>query len=124
MLRYLISAVLCLSLTSCFSGQACTTIFAFITVDLEDAAGNPVTTADIKVQLVRTGEMLESPQDFISLGTYIVLTDNQIDKISREKDTLEVTLTRGASSTEASFEVNKDACHIQKLSGPEKLILN
>ena len=118
------SLVLCFGLTGCFSGQACTAIFAFITVDLADAGGNPVTNAEIEVELLRTGEMLESPQDYISLGTYTVLTDNQLNKISREQDTLNVTLTRGASSAEARFDVNQDGCHIQKLSGPDKLVLN
>ncbi len=100
----------------------CTKEFVSISVNVEDTNGKP-----IKAQL--SSRLSKINQEFVvketaTKGTYIVLDDSFKDKLSVTGDELELIAVIGRTISRANFivAVDKDRCHVKKVSGPDKLV--
>lgn len=113
-------------------GRACTMLFAFVTVQVRDGAGQPVTDASVDVVRVATGRSIvcaggqtqgciEPTEFFPDPGTYAVFSDGLAVRESGED--FRVTVAQGARRAEAVLRIGSDGCHVEKRSGPDVLVL-
>jgi Na+/H+-dicarboxylate symporter len=107
------------------STGVCTAMFAIATATVVDAQSAPAPTAVITTTLLRTGETLTptTVMDFVT-GVYPILDDGAAPKLRIAGDSIRVRAVQGTASAEAiyRFEV-PGGCHIQKVSGPDTLVL-
>lgn len=101
---------------------ACTKEFVSISVNIEGTNGK-----HIKAEL--SSRLSKINQEFVvketaTKGTYIVLDDSFKDKLSVTGDELELIAVIGRTISRANFivAVDKDRCHVKKVSGPDKLV--
>jgi hypothetical protein len=107
------------------STEVCTAMFAVSTVTVVDAGSAPAAGATVTTTLVRTGETLTPTtlMDFVT-GVYPILDDGAIPRLRPSGDSIRVRAHQGAASAEAiyRFEI-PGGCHIEKISGPDTLVL-
>ena len=114
----------------CPTNQICTMIFASVGTTFVDKDGNNVAVKDFKVLNLRTNKAIES-QGVIgggdaSAGQAIVTDANKKD-LSTEGDELKVTAVtvNGNKPVSAVYKISGGCnCHVEKLSGPEKIVVN
>lgn len=106
---------------------ACTEEFRTATVFVADANAQPVTDATVRTYLVRTGEPVPvtSIIDLIP-GYYVILDDNATRLIPSGVEQFRVTASRGGGpATEAIYGFGApQGCHIEKVSGPDTLVVS
>ncbi len=104
---------------------ACTLEFRVASVAEVDAQDRPVTDATVTTRLVRTGAVVV-PTSFIDLlpGSYVILDDGAVSLI-QGREAFRVTVTRpGGASVEAVFLFEAPGgCHIEKVAGPDTLLV-
>jgi hypothetical protein len=103
---------------------ACTMEFRMVTVTVVDAAGRPVTGLDASTRNERTGEVLDpGDEPFLGeQGIYLVATDAHRARLSRGGDPLAFRASGRGLLAGGTFRVGADACHIQRLAGPDTLV--
>jgi hypothetical protein len=101
----------------------CTMEYRTISVEVVDDAGNPVGGLTPTVRNLRTGEVLPFDEGaFGGEGHYLVATDAHRERLSEEGDRLLFNAAGGGRVAEAEFVVAADPCHVQKVSGPERIV--
>lgn len=107
----------------------CTEQFAMVRVLFKDAQGKPVAVSGLKIINKRTKEELVPGQSDITgqPGYYTIADDGMKDKFSTGGDTVTVTASNPATKkpADAMFVISggKCACHINKVSGPEEVVV-
>ena len=106
----------------------CTENFAMVTFSFTNKDGVGVGIKNYSAVNQRTGDTIKT-SGIASLtliaGTYVVVDDNYVKKLSEEGDDIKVSGTFEATNQTktAILKVSggKCACHIEKISGPEKV---
>jgi hypothetical protein len=115
-------------LTACDqqSPTVCTTLFAVATVTVVDSLLAPATSATLTTTLLRTGETLTPTtiMDFTP-GVYPILDDGAIARLRTSGDSIRVQAVQSAAAAEAVYRVDvPGGCHVQRVGGPDTLILH
>lgn len=115
-------------LTACDqpSTGVCTMVFATATVTVVDSLSVAAPTATITTTLLRTGETLTPTtiMDFVT-GVYAILDDGAVPKLHTSGDSIRVRAVQGKASVESVYQFDvPGGCHIQKISGPDTLVLH
>lgn len=107
---------------------ACTENFAMVNFSFTNKDGVGIGIKNYSAVNQRTGDTIKaSGLASLSLtpGTYVVVDDNYVKKLSEEGDEIKVSGTLEATNQTktAILKVSggKCACHIEKISGPEKI---
>lgn len=103
---------------------ACTEEFRTYVIVVVNAAGTPVTNLTPSVTLVRTGQAI-TPRASPVGGTYPVLSDAELPLIQSSGDMVRFEVASGQESGTAdiTFAATPCRCHIEKVSGPDTLVL-
>jgi hypothetical protein len=105
----------------------CTAEFRTITVTVIDTAGSPSPNVTLTSVLKRTGETL-GPTSLILTppGIYILVDDGAREKIRNAGDSVRVTAVNGTGPTTAAmyFIDVPGGCHVNKVAGPDTLIVH
>ncbi len=109
-------------LSSCRFETACTADFRFVTMRVEDEMRQPISGVKVTVTLERTGEILATGREQQS-GSYVIVDDSLREKFSRNKDVLAVVGSKDDKGFQIQFEIRDTSCHIEKISGPDMVIL-
>lgn len=108
----------------------CTQEFRSVTVKFKDTSGNPLVVKNFSAVVKRTGKSTDSgPVDTVhSKGNYSVVTDNYRKNLAVNGDTIIVSAVNPASNEKKTVQFvvsgGKCACHIEKLSGPDEVVLD
>jgi hypothetical protein len=121
------SLFLVVLLSSCALNESpppCPAVFALITVQVKDELGQGVSGVNVTVTLERTGEILDMGREYIENGSYVIADDSIREKFSENGEVLTVTGNKDGKTFQAQFEIRNGVCNIEKISGPEVVILN
>jgi len=125
----------CLSLSICllFSYACseeedcpCTMEFRMITVVVVDELNVPVTTGLLTTVKDDSGRVYNFVNDQqIFPGHYIVMDDNYVGELTTQPKRIFFTGAKDSLTVNGEFFVNTDECkcHVEKVSGPDTLIL-
>ena len=107
--------------------KICTTEFRMISVQFKDANGSSIAVTDFRSINLRTNQGLTQNNEGLP-GYYTVASDADLHMLSPKGDTIRVTASHPETKKTVSglFVVSggKDACHVEKLSGPEIITIN
>ncbi len=110
-------------LTSCSDfGRPCTANFVTLSLRVVDETDQPVSGVNITVTLQRTGKVLDAGREQFA-GDYVITDDLGRDKFSSSADRLMIVGSKDNKRFQTQFEVRNDGCHIEKISGPEVVVL-
>lgn len=103
---------------------ACTEEFRTFAIVVVNAAGAPVLGLTPTVTLVRTGEPI-TPPDPPYAGHYAVFSDAELSLIQSSAEAVRFVVAgnQGSGAAELLFSTTACRCHIQKVSGPDTLVL-
>lgn len=108
--------------------RMCTENFVMISFSFTDKDGNPTAVKNYSAINQRTGDTIKSTSTTYTNmvpGSFIVVHDAYREKLSAEGDDIKVSATSEANGQTkfAMLKVagGKCACHVRKLSGPEKI---
>ena len=106
----------------------CTEEFRMILFSFTDKDGKPAAVKNYSAINQRTGEIIKTTGGAtidLSQGTFIVIDDSSLKLLSAEGDDIKVTgtyeTTGQTKSAILKVSGGKCACHIQKISGPDKI---
>lgn len=105
---------------------ACTDEFRTATVFVADADSQPVGDATVQTIHVRTGQPVPVTSIIDLLpGYYVILDDNATSLIPSGVESFRVTAARGGGApVEALYGFRApQGCHIEKVSGPDTLVV-
>ncbi|QXV67101.1 hypothetical protein FPZ42_01580 [Mucilaginibacter achroorhodeus] len=113
--------------SGCPTNQICTEIFASVGTQFVDANGKSISVTDLKVYNLRTKKYIE-PKGIIDPGFspmhYTIVTDSNRKELSSEGDDIRVTAMYGTKRVESIFKISGGCnCHVEKLSGPDKIVI-
>ncbi|WP_285008358.1 hypothetical protein [Pedobacter faecalis] len=112
----------------CEANKICTEQYVSIVVRFESETGAAVNVGNYTAKNLRTGKVLMEGEDARTdvTGTYVVTADNQLKLFSESGDEVEVSGTNVATgdTKTAIFKIKggKCNCHVEKISGPEKIV--
>ncbi|MFA6247645.1 MAG: hypothetical protein WC615_11950 [Mucilaginibacter sp.] len=113
----------------CPTDQICTMMFASIGTQFVDKDGNNVAVKDFKVFNTRTNKYI-SVKGIIDNGSepshYTIVTDGNKKELSTTGDELRITASNISTNKPISvaYKISGGCnCHVEKLSGPEKIVL-
>jgi hypothetical protein len=134
MYKYLLMLFCAALFTSCdkkepsdCGSMACTLDFRAVGISFTDKDGAPVAVKNYNVINQRTNEpiVIDNPAIPHTIGSYLVATDADRKKLSAEGDDIKVTgtyeLTNQTKSAILKVAGGECSCHIEKISGPEKI---
>jgi hypothetical protein len=103
----------------------CTTEFVSVDLAVVDSTGEAVPDVSIRVELARTGEVLDVHQYLTIFGLYIVADDSHMKHIGLFPERFIVTGTKDTLgfSTEYLIYVDSGRCHIHKVAGPDSVLI-
>lgn len=107
---------------------ACTEDFRSVMVKIETSSGDTVSIKELTVKNLSTGKFIDNSnfKDVLSgIGIFLVVTDAETKNFSEKGDTVLVTakaLSNQVKQAEFVIAGGKCACHIAKVSGPEKIV--
>ncbi|MFD0795059.1 hypothetical protein ACFQZX_15665 [Mucilaginibacter litoreus] len=112
----------------CPVNQICTEIFASVGTQFVDNNGNAVTVTDFKVTNQRTNRTIQ-PKGELPSGNlppfYTIVNDSNKKELSTKGDDIIVTAVYNGQKVTGTFKISGGCnCHVTKLSGPEKIIVN
>jgi len=129
MKKNLLLIVVCLTGASCLVNKekrdipiACTEEFRTISVLLINEKGEPVLNASTYT-VNQTGDTLLTTQTGFYPGSYVVLSDNEKNRLGNQPVNIRFEAFIDSLTTNGSFQVSADACHISYISGPDTLVL-
>ena len=103
----------------------CTQEFRMVTVRFSDESGRPVIVKNFSSKNMRTGRSTVQNNDLIDQGNYVLASDADRKDLSESGDIILVSATNPKTNItkEAEFVVSGGlcACHINKISGPDKI---
>lgn len=102
---------------------ACTEEFRSFTVKLVDSDGSPLRNVSFDVTILRTGERVDVVE-WVP-GVYTVFDDNFTSRIL-PNEIIRVTAIKDASIATRDYIFTVDEpcrCHVQKVSGPDLIVL-
>lgn len=108
------------------SEAVCTALFAVATVTVVDSTAAPAAAATVTSTLIRTGETLTptTVMDFVT-GVYPILDDGAVPKLQSAGDSIRVHAAQGSATAEAIYRFTvPGGCHIERVSGPDTLVLH
>lgn len=113
--------------SGCPTNQMCTDIFASIGTQFVDASGNNINVTDVTIYNLRTKKKME-PKGVIDPGfspmNHTIVTDANRKELSTEGDDIRVTAMYGDKKVETIYKISGGCnCHVEKLSGPEKIVV-
>lgn len=102
--------------------HACTDSFNSIQVKVVDATGATVDGLEAVTRFEDNGQELRLVQSF-GFGTYTIVDDSQLPRISGDGEAVRFDArgTRGAVA--GQFLIGSDGCHVEKIDGPDELVL-
>lgn len=104
----------------------CTAEFASVTVTVVDSVGNPVDSLNVSIRDERGNsiEPLEKQFPFFS-GVYVVIDDSYTQALTTTPIKLIFTVSDSTRSATGDIFVNTDDCncHVNKVMGPDSLVL-
>jgi hypothetical protein len=113
----------------CPTDQICTMMFASIGTEFVNKNGSNVAIKDFKVYNTRTNKFIVAKgavDPGFSPMHHTIVTDGNKKELSTEGDELRITAT-SVSANKAISVVYKISggcnCHVEKLSGPEKIVV-
>ena len=108
-----------------FDLHPCTDEFVFVGLAVVDSTGEAVPEVSIRVELARTGEVLDVRQYHSILGLYKVADDSHMKYIGLFPERFIVTGTKGTLgfSTKYLIYVDSGRCHIHKVAGPDSVLI-
>jgi hypothetical protein len=102
--------------------QACTMVFASISVHFQDKNGNAVNVKNFTAINQRTNETLSSGSPGLNGTGYTIADDSMRSKLSTKGDEVIVTATHptnGQTKT-ATYKISGGCnCHVERISGPQ-----
>lgn len=105
----------------------CTEEFRSITVTVVDSLNNPIDSLDVDIVDEFGRRISPSSKQFpYQSGLYVVIDDSYVNYLSAEPLLIYFTATDSIGRRAYSlFLVNTDECkcHVQKISGPNKIVL-
>jgi hypothetical protein len=113
--------------SACGTGQVCTALFASIGIRFTDKDGNPIAVKNYSAINQRTHlAMVNSnpPINPYGIGYYVVADDSARSQLSTEGDDVLVSATDPATNQTktTTFKLSGGCnCHVDKLSGVEKV---
>ncbi len=121
-----LTAVLGLAACDTSNGVACTADFRTLSFVLVDSAGQPVTDVTTVTTVPRTGDTI--PITWLGMpvgGTYVYVDDGAIQQIREQGDSLRVDVDRsaGADFSIAYFVDVPSGCHVNKVTGPDTVVV-
>jgi len=111
------------------SAKVCTEEFRSVVLFTQTNGGTPTEVNFIQVKNNRTGKIYNNIQKTTNpingKIAYVIATDNQVNDFSETGDKLIISITsnNGSMTTEMTIAGGECACHIEKISGAEILIL-
>ncbi|MBL4675403.1 MAG: hypothetical protein JKY70_04240 [Mucilaginibacter sp.] len=113
------------------STQMCDASFAFIGVQFTNSAGDPIEVTGLKVVNIRTNKQLELPPPPETLiyapGYVFIVSDQNKAEFSAAGDQVKVTAQSTLTGRTKSFTLKISGgcnCHVAKVSGPDKLVID
>jgi uncharacterized protein YrzB (UPF0473 family) len=115
--------------TECSPEVMCTTEFSRITLQVKDQNGNPVLLDKLVSVKSNTGEQILvddlKNESSIKQGDYIVWSDLQKDKTSRDGESIQVLGYKdGIELVNQNYKIGRDCCHIEKKDGSSELVVS
>ncbi len=109
----------------CDPNIMCTQVFVTVDLQLEGKDGQPV-MLDSFYSLINGEKISPEQDDYQSKnGFYPVATDNEMPKLDFEGTEVEfIGEKNGKKVISHKMIIGKDCCHIEKVSGEEKVILD
>lgn len=131
MKRLIIIIAIIFTVTQCESNKQpeciCTTEFRSITVTVVDSLNNPIDSLDVNiVDEFGRGISPLSKQLSYQSGLYVVIDDSYVDYLSTQPLLIYFTVSDSVGRiANTFFLVNTDECkcHVQKISGQERIVL-
>lgn len=114
----LILTILVLVTFSC--KEECTDEFVMITVEITNFDGTPASFGDIN--LVRQGQNDTLPVTHLSEGMYQLVDDNT--SLAESEDFLLKGYQSGQLVLSEPYTFGRDDCHVKKISGKNKIVLD
>lgn len=115
---------------NCVRPEMCTEEFVSITLAFAKPDGRHVAVQDYQVRQLSNGKILQNRQTGTTTepGTYVVTSDRQLSLFSDSGDMAEVSgkdPVSGRTGT-ARLKIRGGACncHVSKISGPDKIVLD
>lgn len=113
------------------SSKICTENFASLHFNFTKKDGTGVAVENYSAINQRTGDTLKSSSAAymdLTPGTYIVVDDSHLKKLSDTGDDIKITGTYPVTNQTKSAMIKVSggpcACHIDKLSGPDKIVFD
>ncbi|MDZ7690778.1 MAG: hypothetical protein U5K69_06530 [Balneolaceae bacterium] len=106
----------------------CTEEFRIYDVTVLSPDGTPASDFQIEVRDPDNGDLYEICEgvndcNWTQPGTYVIMHDGFLGKISEEKETIAVTGTKENMIFEQEFEFRSGECHVEKIAGPDTVSL-
>jgi hypothetical protein len=108
---------------------SCTDEFVAVTAAV-NGTGQALTDLRVHDTVIRTGAIIDitaqTPAGDLpaeGLATVPIFTDAFRNEIRPTGDAVSVVVSAGARSASARYEFGTDGCHVQKLEGPDTLVL-
>jgi hypothetical protein len=109
------------------SPQICTAIFASVGIHFTDKNGQPINVQNFQVIDLRTSLTITSAHQTATVGSYTIVDDGDLKKLSTDGDDLQVSATNAATG-ETKTTIIKVAggctCHVSKVSGADTVMFN
>lgn len=130
MKKLILMSVLFILFISCKENEPeciCTTEFRSLTVSVVDSLNNPIDSLDVNIvdEFGRIIKPLEKQLPY-QPGSYVVVDDSYVNYLSTEPLLIYFTATDSLGRNAYTFFlVNTDECrcHVQKISGKDKIVL-
>jgi hypothetical protein len=103
-------------------GVICTMMFASVTVQVQDASGNPVIFDSTVTQTSQGTQIHKSPAN--ANGIYTIVDDNHQKVLAmRTEEVIFKGYKDGSQVVAQAFSVSADCCHVSKVQGPAVLTI-
>jgi len=116
--------------TDC-ADKVCDESFAMIMISFVDKDGAPVSITKFSAVNQRTLDTIKAPSSAYTNtipGAFVVVDDNYLDKLRKNGDDIKVSGTYEATGATKSAVIKVSggecACHVIKVSGPDKIVVN
>jgi hypothetical protein len=131
-LRLTSTISLCVAMSGCSTEPVvCTDQLVALTATVVNSVGQPLAGLRISDTVVRTGAVLDvtagaPPTDLLANGlpAAMIFSDAFIEAVLPTGDEVVVVVTAGGHSGSGRYHFGSDGCHVQKLAGPDTLVVS